>query len=201
MSDSLQQCPCVWREYGQNRIRACGRLVSSNGGCATNRFLICNQYSQVCGRVIGYQVGSPDAFGQFVDKEDFNGVNITSGVQRHHVWSNVSSVNERPPSYSRSKCSCSATNGRNPPPSIGDKYYCESGNPNDNFLSNHFYSNDLLWDGQQCEGACCNSIMTPPWFSVQLPAPTTDIIEVSIWADEPTDNEDTPIELLEIYVQ
>ena len=41
----------------------------------------------------------------------------------------------------------------------------------------------------------------PPWFSVQLPAPTTDMIEVSICADESTDNEDTPIELLEIYVQ
>ena len=43
--------------------------------------------------------------------------------------------------------------------------------------------------------------MSPPWFSVQLPAPTTEMIEVSICADESTDNEDTPIELLEIYVQ
>ena len=40
-----------------------------------------------------------------------------------------------------------------------------------------------------------------PLFSVQLPAPTTDMIEVSICADESTDNEDTPIELLEICVQ
>ena len=46
---------------------------------------------------------------------------------------------------------------------------------------------------------CCNNTMTPPWFSVELPAPTTDMIEVSICADEPTNNEDTPIELLEIY--
>ena len=51
------------------------------------------------------------------------------------------------------------------------------------------------------EGACCNSTMSPPWFSVQLPAPTTEVIEVSICGDESTDNEDTTIKLLEINVQ
>ena len=39
------------------------------------------------------------------------------------------------------------------------------------------------------------------WFSIQLPAPTTDMIEVSICCDENTINEDTPIELIEMYVQ
>jgi hypothetical protein len=53
----------------------------------------------------------------------------------------------------------------------------------------------------QCEGTCCNGTNSPPWFTVQLPAPTTDVIEVSICADESIDTEDTPIELLEIYVQ
>ena len=41
----------------------------------------------------------------------------------------------------------------------------------------------------------------PPWFSVQLPAPMNDMIEVRICADESTDNEDTPVELVEIYLQ
>ena len=39
------------------------------------------------------------------------------------------------------------------------------------------------------------------WFSVQLPAPTTDMIEVSICCDQDTMDEDTPVELIEIYMQ
>ena len=41
---------------------------------------------------------------------------------------------------------------------------------------------------------------TPPWFSVQLSDSTTDSIEVRICGDEDTGNENTPIELLEIYI-
>ena len=59
--------------------------------------------------------------------------------------------------------------------------------------------NDPLWDGQQCqsEGTCCS---TAPWFTVDLAIPTTDSIEVHICADS-TPTEDTPINLLELYVQ
>ena len=201
MSDPTQQCPYVWRDYSQSGIRACGRPVSSNGGCATNCYLISNQYSRVCGRVIGYQVDSPDAFRRISNKEDFDGVNITSGVQCHHVWSYVSGVSERQPSHPTAACPCSTTIRGGPPPAIGDNYYCESGNPTDRRQANHIYTEDKLWDGLQCEERCCSSTMTPPWFSVQLPAPTTDIIEVSICCDQGTNDEDTPIELLEIYVQ
>ena len=66
---------------------------------------------------------------------------------------------------------------------------------------NQYLSDDPLWDGQQCEGTCCNGTNSPPWFSVQLLVPTTDMIVMSICGNESTDNEDTPIEVLEIYVQ
>ena len=44
---------------------------------------------------------------------------------------------------------------------------------------------------------------SPPWFSVQLPAATTesDVVNLSICSDNSTFNEDTPIVLLEIYAQ
>ena len=86
--------------------------------------------------------------------------------------------------------------------SIVDDYYCESGNPT-SAIPNKLYPRDSLWDGQQCEGTCCSGTKSPraPWFSVQLPTLTTDRIEVRICADESTSNEDTPIQLLEIYVQ
>ena len=70
-----------------------------------------------------------------------------------------------------------------------------------NFLPGHLYPNDKLWDGKQCEGSCCNSTMSPPWFSVQLSAPTTDPIKVSICCNQGTDDEDVPVELIEMYVQ
>ena len=88
MSDPSQQCPSVWREYNESGIRACGRPTASTGSCATNRYLLSNEYSRVCGRAIGYQVASPDAFAQVHNEQiDFDGVNITSGEQRNHVWS------------------------------------------------------------------------------------------------------------------
>ena len=200
MSDHSQQCPSVWREYTENGIRACGRPTTSTGSCATICYLTSHQYSRVCGRVIGYQFRSPDAFAQLHSEQiDFDGVNITSGAKYDHVWSYVAGLNEMQ-QQSHLKCPCSTTNSHDPPSSIGENYYCESGNPDNGFI-NKLYSDDPLWDGQQCEGTCCTGTNSPPWFSVQLPAPTTDLIEVSICADESTDNEDTPIELLEIYVQ
>ena len=203
MSDPTQQCPPVWREYNERGIRACGRPVSSNGSCAANLYSFSYQYTRVCGRVIGYQIGSVDAFSQAVNnKIDFDGVNITRGSQHGHVWSYVGGRSERSHFRRGSNCPCLITTDESdPPPFIGDNYYCESGNPNDTIESfTHIYSNDPLWDGQQCEGTCCNSTMSPPWFIVQLPAPTTDAIEVSICCNERTNNEDTPIKLLEIYV-
>ena len=106
-------------------------------------------------------------------------------------------------SHSRSTCPCSNIDGQaqNPPASIGNNYYCESGNSESRFRQGHLYQEDKLWDGQQCEGTCCNSTMSPPWFSVQLPAPTTDAIEVSICCDQGTSDEDVLVELIEIYAQ
>ena len=65
----------------------------------------------------------------------------------------------------------------------------------------HLYSEDPLWDGEQCEGECCSNGKSPPWFSVELPNPTSDDIEVRICCGEGTQEDDTPIQLLEIYVQ
>ena len=64
----------------------------------------------------------------------------------------------------------------------------------------HLYSSDALWDGEQCEGECCSNGRSPPWFSVELPNPTTDDIEVRICIPQ-ANYDDVVIELLEIYIQ
>ena len=53
--------------------------------------------------------------------------------------------------------------------------------------------------GEQCEGQCCSNGTSPPWFSVELPNPTTDNVEVRIYGTDTSDKEDIPIKLLELY--
>ena len=50
------------------------------------------------------------------------------------------------------------------------------------------------------EGTYCTNKFLP-WFSRELPNPTSDDIEVRICGDKGTDNEGSPVELVEIYVQ
>ena len=63
MSNPTEEYPGGFRLYNQNGVRACGRLVTSGGSCLSVRFPSYSiSYSQVCGRVYGYQKGTPDAF-------------------------------------------------------------------------------------------------------------------------------------------
>ena len=203
MTNPSQKCPSAWMEYNTSGVRACGRQFSNEGNCATTQYPVANQYSKVCGRVIGYQVASPDGFAAHEELERVNidGVNITHGTSHSHIWSYVAGVTERSSSHTGFNCPCSPEPGVDPPLFVGENYYCESGNPTDTWSNKQLFTEDKLWDGKQCEGTCCTGTNSPPWFSVPLSTYTTDMIEVSICADEFTDNEDTPIELLEIYVQ
>ena len=127
-----------------------------------------------------------------------DGVSITYGQPRKHIWSYVAGASENGASNS---CPCSPMKGENPQSFVDDNYYCESGNPTNRDMLGILFIDDKLWDGKQCEGTCCTDSKSPPWFSVRLPNPTTESIEVRICCDQGTGNEDTPIELLEIYVQ
>ena len=60
MRNPAEQCPSAWREYNSGGVRACGRPASASGSCPGVQYSTCNQYSRVCGRIIGYQVASPD---------------------------------------------------------------------------------------------------------------------------------------------
>ena len=205
MSDPSQQCPSAWREYNISGVRACGRPDSGTGSCPSVQYISYQQYSRVCGRIIGYQYATPDAFQPHPPNNiriNLDGINITRGVNRSHIWSYVAGVNQNTSSQSASKCPCSTDNEQvaGPPPSIGNRYYCESGNPGKDHEHNIFYSDDPLWDGQKCEGTCCTGTNSPPWFNVLLP-PTTDAIEVSICCDQSTNDEDVPVKLIEILLQ
>ena len=60
MSDSTVNCPSGFRLYQSGGVRACGRATSSGGSCESVQFPSNGiSYSQVCGRVVGYQYDTP----------------------------------------------------------------------------------------------------------------------------------------------
>ena len=165
------------------------------------------QYDQVCGRIIGYQIGSPDAFhgtSRSIDSYYFDGVSVTYDSPRQHIWSFVGGLDEGHHNNFGAICPCvtGSISGTRIPSFVGQNYFCETGITR--YSSGHaFWSNgDPLWDGQGCgpTSSCC-TFNSPPWFSVQLSSPTTDDIEVRICGNEGIGNEDAPVELIELYVK
>ena len=208
MSDPSQQCPSAWREYSNNETRACGPPYHPNGPIrASTSYPTNHQYSRVCGTAIGYQLGDPIAFNYgsvwSVDAYYVFVVSITHGAYgaHTHIWTFAAGEHEVRSSYDGRCCPCS--NGRDSPSYVSENYYCESGNPsNSTIIVSHLYSNDPLWDGKQCEDTCCSNGKSPPWFTVKLPKPTMDDIEVRIIASYGSSGEhEALVELLEIYVQ
>ena len=116
MSDLSQQCPSAWREYnthGVHGVRVCGRPTTSSGSCASIHYITYQQYSRVCGRVIGYQYNSPDAFRQHANTQiEFDGINVTTGAQHIHIWSYVAG-------HRNTDCPCASDRAASPPQSIG----------------------------------------------------------------------------------
>ena len=162
----------------------------------------------MCGRVIGFQDGTPDAFanhpgGTEIDSVYVDGVSLTHGqMPRQHIWTFAGAVEEvaRIP---KNSCPCTRPNityAGTIPSFVGQDYFCDTGSREAVELI--FYHNDPLWDGQGCGGnSTCCEFNNPPWFCKQLPQPTTDDIELRICGDQSTSDEDTPIEQVEIYIR
>ena len=204
MTDSSEKCPDEFRLYNENGVRACGRPVSSGGSCAGIKFPSRNiKYSQVCGKVIGYQVGWPDGAhysnNKNIDSIYVDGILLTHGNPRSHIWTFIVGTKEND---KRSYCPCGSIDSRNPPPFVGNDYYCESGCPTSPVVGK-FYTDDPLWDGHQCgsiETACCNRTGIP-WFNKKFNYFTTDNIEMRICLSHETSDEDCAVAQYEIYVK
>lgn len=151
-SNPSQQCPSrsAWREYSGNQFRACGRPSSTIASSPATFYSTNRQYSEVCGGVTAYQVGSPDGFLSSsigINNGYIDGVSITYGSPRNHIWSFVGSFSEIV--TATNACPCDYFRGNQPQSFVGSNYYCESGNPGQDW-QNQVYLNDKLWDGEQC---------------------------------------------------
>ena len=203
MTDPDQQCPENLRLSYTNPIRLCGRRTGSCDSVTLTTYGV--QYQQVCGRVRGYQFSSPDGFHHCrapctIDNSYVDGVSITHRASpRKHIWTYPAGLTEdisyKPP------FTCPCTGGGTPPPEfVGSDYYCESGL--DTSGLSFLHPNDPLWDGQDCgglEGACCD-LPNLPWFCKELPQSTTDYLEFRICGDQSLSDEDTPVDLVQLYI-
>ena len=119
----------------------------------------CEGFQHFCGKVIGYQKGSPSAFiggTRSLERDYLEGISITYGKPRKHLYSLAVGLTATFALYQESNCPCSKYLGRLPPAYVHDDYYCDSGNPGAPTVDK-FYPDNPLWDGEGCsmDYSCC----------------------------------------------
>ena len=200
-------CPQGLTQRTVSGLTLCGMGSSGCDGTMFSTFGL--NYSRVCGQVRGYQQGSTDAFyntlnfQSTVDAIFLDGVSITYGNSpRKHIWAYASGLYLNGDAHYM--CPCNSNVTTQVPAFIGNDYYCETGNNIEFSFTNSavVYANDPLWDGQQCVGteAPCCTHPNMPWFIKTLNETTTEDIELRVCGGENTSNEDTPIEVIELFV-
>ena len=201
MSDATQNCPSGLQYFSSSGLRTCGKKNTQGASCDSVQFPSHGiRYSQVCGKAVGYQYGTPDAVhpSRNIDSVYIDGVSITHGSPRQHIWSLMVGVHSNKSYYDN----CPCAGGTTPQSFVGNDYFCESANPTDSW-DPVFYSTDPLWDGKGCDAAeasCCSDPRLP-WFNKTLGAPTTDYLEMRLCVDQGTHTEDIKLTSYEIYVQ
>ena len=206
MTDPIQECPQGFRLRMDHNKRTCGR-TSRSGSCSSITYSTRGlAYRKVCGKVIAYQHSAPDAFGggtRSIDSIYVDGISITHGQNpRQHIWTFAAALDETQAStYS---CPCTRMGSLYSglvPGYISNDYFCDTGSRG-TVERGRFYYEDPLWDGEGCgpDSSCC-TFNSPPWFCKHLPQPTTDHIEVRVCSNSAASYEDTPLEMIELYIQ
>ena len=213
MSDpcTCNTCPSGWMLTGYSK-KTCGRATNGTNTCDSATFPVRGgEYSKICGRIRGYQYASTDGFDDYqrgrvatIDGAYVDGVSVTHGTPRNHIWTFAAGQTEGNPTWT-SSCPCDARIKIRVPSFVGEDYFCEAGINRPWFAGStdyKFHSNDPLWDGEDCHfcSTCC-SRRNPPYFIKQLATSTTDDIEARICLSYYSYDEDIAIELVELYIQ
>ena len=219
MTNASDSCPVGLKTLTQPK-RLCA-MNTAGAGCSSASFSVQGvQYTRVCGKIIGYQQKSPEAFQPYynnrshtIDDNYVDGISLTHGRNpRKHLWTFAAAFHESIASdHFHSICPCTSTyfpaSIFKIPPYVGNDYFCDTVSaragryllPNDPLWDGQ---NDPLWDGQGCgrQNTCC-SFNNPPWFMKELPSSTSEDIEMRLCADQPRTDEDITFESVELYVQ
>ena len=176
MTDATHQCPDGLIQRTDSDVRSCA-VYSDFGSCSSVLYSSNGvSYSQVCGKILGHHGQTLDGFfSRDIDSIYLDGVSLTYSTPRQHIWSFAA----------RSFCPC-----KEPPPFVGDNYFCDGAD----------FGSNQLWDGQ-CRGNSCCTFNNPPWFHRQLSQTAADDIEMRLCRNQHVDAADMTVEVVEIYVQ
>ena len=207
MSQSGSTCPQGLTQRTLSGLTFCGRNITTiGGGCQSTMIPTLGlNYSKVCGRLKGYNWGLPNAFLQHqlpIDDPYVDGVSITyyKNTYREHIWTyaNGHTLNR----WLQSTCPCNTNSSLAVPPYVGNDYYCEAADNITLAQRYNLYSNDTLWDGQQCsdvEAPCCTH-PDMPWFNKALSETTTEDIELRVCGAVEIVYQDTLLQEIEIFI-
>eukprot|EP00731_Ephydatia_muelleri_P013441 Em0007g751a len=215
MTDLNQTCPSNWTlvTYPGNSgttLRACQR--KNAGSCDVAYYSVKGKrYTQICGRIVANAYGQTEAFNSYltgvtsINSYYLDGMDITRGNPRQHVWSFASSTTRM--NTLNYLCPCSNKNlninSSSVPPFVGSNYFCDCGAPpyQSDAPGVHYY-NHIMWSGTDCPpySTCC-SFSTPPWFWRVLPNSTTDDIEVRQCANNVLMDENIDAIIVEVYIK
>ena len=200
-------CPSGWRKDTYSGVSYCRVVSDANYVCSsTNFFTNGTSYQRVCGRARGYQKGWSVALhrsytGQTIDGFYVDGLSITHGNPRQHIWTFANGLYDGLAYYDQFNCPCAPGSEYPSPSFVGTNYYCESG-INDNVRNESaYYFNDPLWDGSGCITSNCCDNPIQPWFYRELNGTTTDDIEARICRENGFSTGSTLIDQLELYIQ
>ena len=141
MTNDSHQCPSGLMERNDSSIRTCVPNSVLANCSSVSLPIISNEYSKVCGKIIAYQVGSPNTFADYLESfirvnvsiETYyvDGVSLTNRSPRCHIWTFAARLDEYAASYPELNCPCTDTNqssSATPPPEyVGDDYFCDTG--------------------------------------------------------------------------
>ena len=195
-----------------NSPRSC-RKLSFSRGCSSAYFSTYGQsYKTVCGKIIGYQNSTPDAFHPYLsnqlltlDDVYVDGVSVTYNYPREHIWTFAAqNANHK---NSIIGCPCTDPNSNTVkgkvPSFVGSDYFCETGcEDNTGCESGIVYTTHKLWDGygygtfpQGCWGT------RTPWFRKKFPYDIESNIEVRSCLNQDRSDEELLIEQIHLYIQ
>ena len=114
-----------------------------------------------------------------LDGSYLDGVSLTFGLPRQHIWSFASAGGETAAINTICPCTRPADTFDSSliPEYVGQDYFCDTGSRTQSSVI-FFYAEDPLWDGEGCGGdSTCCQFNDPPWFCKALEESTTKDIE------------------------
>ena len=189
--------------------RSCRKTVQA--GSSSTWFSTYEQhYSKICGKVIGYQKSTPDAFYPYHAHRNYaadncyaDGVLLSYNSPKQHIWTFAA----MPDGFSKNLahgCRCGSNIFQGTIPLfVGQDYFCETGVTSGSYvIYGQYHTENALWDGKGC-GTFPNGCdgTRSPWFKKEFSYSINSNIELRICMNQNRADEDVLVEQIHIYIQ